>query len=207
MPGVERVPAEKGVALTFDDGPDESVTRKVLDALEDVNAKGTFFVLGERVLEHPDLAREVCDRGHELALHGTTHYRHDALDDAEATRELSTGMNAIEATVGHKPRWYRPPFGRSSPQLASTCADLGLGLVYWTAWGHDWEEISATQIARRVQRDLSPGAIVLLHDSALYAQRDDAQPTVDAIAIIAEAAREYGSPLVTLGAALSDPAH
>lgn len=178
-----------------------------MDALSDANATATFFVLGERVLKDPDLAREVADRGHELAVHGTTHYRHDGLSEAGAMRELSTGMKAIETVVGHKPRWYRPPFGRSSPQLASTCADLGLGLVYWTAWGHDWEEISAPEIARRVQRDLSPGAIVLLHDSALYAQRDDAQPTVDAIAIIAEAAREYGSPLVTLGTALSDPAH
>jgi peptidoglycan/xylan/chitin deacetylase (PgdA/CDA1 family) len=206
VPGVERVPADRGVVLTFDDGPDEKVTPRVMDALEGVGARGTFFVLGERVLEHPELTREIEERGHELALHGMTHYRHDALSAADAKVELTEGASALESTLGHRPRWYRPPFGRSSPELAAACGELDLELVYWTSWGHDWEPLSAARIAGKVGRDLSPGAIVLLHDSALYAERDDAQPTVDAIPIIAGSAREAGSALVTLGAAVSDPA-
>src|SRR3954470_11369550 len=88
VPGLERVPADRGAVLTFDDGPDEEVTPRVMDALEAADARGTFFVLGERVLEHPDLSREIEARGHELALHGMTHHRHDALDAAGARSEL-----------------------------------------------------------------------------------------------------------------------
>jgi peptidoglycan/xylan/chitin deacetylase (PgdA/CDA1 family) len=204
VPGIERVPRERGIVLTFDDGPDERVTARILDALESAGARGTFFVLGERVREQPELAREVSARGHEVALHGMSHFRHDGLAAAEARAELASGAEAIEEVVGLRPRWYRPPFGRSSPELAAACDELGLGLAYWTAWGHDWEAIPARAIARRVRRSLEAGTIVLLHDSALYAQRDDAGPTVDAIPLIAAAAGD--SPLITLGEAIGERA-
>jgi peptidoglycan/xylan/chitin deacetylase (PgdA/CDA1 family) len=202
VPGVQRVPSNKGTVLTFDDGPDERGTGAILEALSSVDGKATFFVLGEHVRENPDLARAVSDQGHELALHGSSHYRHDQLSADEARVELLTGLEALEDELGFRPRWYRPPFGRCSPQLASACEELGLGVVYWSSWGHDWESISAKQIARRVRRNLSPGTIVLLHDSARYAERRDVRPTAEAIPLIAETVRDAGSPLVTLSTAL-----
>lgn len=205
-PGIRRVPADKGIVLTFDDGPDARSTEQVLDVLSAWQARATFFVLGERVLEHPDVARELLSRGHEIALHGMVHRRHDTLSKEEAKRELSSGLEAIEATVQRRPRWYRPPFGRASPELASVCRELDLALVYWTAWGHDWEAIPAPRIAQIVLRDCDAGAVVLLHDTALYGQRDDAQPTIDAIPIIAEWAQGAGLPLTSLGAALDGAA-
>jgi peptidoglycan/xylan/chitin deacetylase (PgdA/CDA1 family) len=178
----------------------------MLDVLSKLQKKATFFVLGERVLESPDLARELLSRGHEIALHGMVHRRHDVLAREEAMRELSSGLDAIEATVNYRPRWYRPPFGRASAELVSVCNELDLTMVYWTAWGHDWEAISASRISRFVLRDCDPGAIVLLHDSASFAVRNDAQPTVDAIPIIAEWAKSGGLQLTSLGAALDGAA-
>ena len=202
VPGIRQVPPSEGIVLTFDDGPDDRSTAQVLDALDASEAKATFFVLGERVREKPDLALELLVRGHEVALHGMVHRRHDTLSEPEAKKELSAGLEAIEATLQYRPRWYRPPFGRASAQLASVCEELDLGLVYWTVTGHDWEPIPAAKIARIALRDIGPGAVVLLHDSATFNPRDDAGPTIDAIPIISDWARRKGLPLASLGAAL-----
>jgi len=202
-PGLEAVPGE-AVAVTFDDGPDPEGTPPVLEALAASGAVATFFVLGRHVRERPELARRIEAEGHEIALHGMEHRRHDTLSAAEAERELTSGVEAIEAATGRRPAWYRPPFGASSPTLAAVCGQLGLRLAYWSAWGQDWEESPPQRIAALVERDLAPGAIVLLHDSARYAQRERATATAGAIAPIAAAARARGLDLVSLSAAAGD---
>lgn len=204
VPGLEAVSAEAGAVLTFDDGPDPQGTPPVLDALAAAEAKATFFVLGRHVSEQPQLVREMVAQGHEIALHGMEHRRHDLLSASEAERELSAGIEAIEGATGRRPAWYRPPFGASSPTLAELCEELGLGLAYWNAWGQDWEDSPPRRIAALVRRDLEPGAIVLLHDSARYAQREDAAATAGSIPLIAAAARDDGIDLVTLSGAMSD---
>jgi peptidoglycan/xylan/chitin deacetylase (PgdA/CDA1 family) len=189
------------VALTFDDGPDPEFTPPLLDVLQAAGAGATFFVVGERIGGNEDLLRELEARGHEVALHGMTHRRHDELSAADARTELVDGLAAIEAAGVTRPRWYRPPYGAASEALAHHCRELGLGLAYWSAWGQDWDPIPAARIARLVERDLGLGAIVLLHDSPLYAEREDAGPTIAAIPAIAAAARQRGLELVSLRAA------
>ncbi|MFN8163985.1 MAG: polysaccharide deacetylase family protein [Solirubrobacterales bacterium] len=205
VPGIERVPAEAGVALTFDDGPDPRFTPTLLDVLDELGARATFFVVGERIAGSEELLREMESRGHEIALHGMTHRRHDRLSHAEARAELSEGLAAIESAAVARPRWYRPPYGGSSPTLARLCGELGLGLAYWSSWGQDWDPIPATRIAGLVVRDLAPGAVILLHDSPLYAEREEAGPTIEAMPIIAGTARERGLPLISLGEAIESP--
>jgi peptidoglycan/xylan/chitin deacetylase (PgdA/CDA1 family) len=201
---LESVPADAGAVLTFDDGPDPDCTPAVLDALGAAGAKATFFVLGVHARESPELIRDMVAQGHEVALHGMEHRRHDQLDAAEAEAELTAGIEAIEAAGGKRPTWYRPPFGASSPTLAALCEKLGLGLAYWTAWGQDWEDSSPARIAGLVERDLRPGAIVLLHDSARYAQRPDAAATAGAVPLIAAAARRGGFELNSLSGATGE---
>lgn len=202
VPGLESVPPAAGAVLTFDDGPDPDCTPAVLAALAAAKAKATFFVLGTHALESPELIRSMAEQGHEVALHGMTHRRHDVLGPADAENELEAGIEAIEGAGGKRPSWYRPPFGASSPTLAALCEKLDLGLAYWTAWGQDWEDSSPTRIAGLVERDLRPGAIVLLHDSARYAQRADAAATAGAVPLIAAAAHNAGLDLVSLSGAV-----
>lgn len=204
VPGLEAVPVAAGVALTFDDGPDPEGTPPVLAALGALGARATFFVLGRHVGERPDLAREIVARGHEVALHGMEHRRHDKLSASEAERELGAGIEAIAGATGERPRWYRPPFGASSPTLAAVCETLGLRLAYWSAWGQDWEESTPARIAALVRRGLQPGAVVLLHDSARYAQRAAADATADALPLIAAEASAAGIELVSLSGAVGD---
>jgi peptidoglycan-N-acetylglucosamine deacetylase len=201
VPGLERVPPKAGAALTFDDGPDAEWTGQLLDALERVEARATFFLVGEQLPGNEALSREIELRGHEVGLHGMTHRRHDGLDADEAHLELSRGLEAIETATGVRPRWYRPPYGAASAAIASACAELHLRIAYWTAWGQDWEDKSASQIAGLVERDLEAGAVILLHDSARYGQRADPSATIDAIPLIAGSAGEKGIELVSLGTA------
>jgi peptidoglycan/xylan/chitin deacetylase (PgdA/CDA1 family) len=201
-PGLTRIPPGAGVALTFDDGPDPVYTPRLLDVLAELRATATFFVIGERVAREPGVVREIAERGHEVGLHGMTHRRHDRLDEDEARRDLTLGLEATEAALGRRPRRYRPPYGGSSPALASICAELGLEIAYWSAWGQDWEEIPAAEIARLALRGFGAGSVILLHDSALYADRENAGPTLEAVPIVAGAARDLGLNLVSLAAAL-----
>jgi peptidoglycan/xylan/chitin deacetylase (PgdA/CDA1 family) len=200
FPALERgEPGGGKVALTFDDGPDEDATEAVLDALDAVGARATFFMLGEQLMLHQDIGREVVRRGHEVALHGFAHEPHAGLSPQQARDDLARGLGALEAATGRHPRFYRPPYGRFSEHSYEACRKLGMAPIYWSGWGADWEPIPGARIAELIARDLVDGAILLLHDSARYADRDDATPTVDALAPLAERARAAELELVTLG--------
>ena len=203
MPALERTAATDAVALTFDDGPDPDATPAVLDALDAAGARATFFLLGEQVMAHRELGREVVERGHEVALHGYGHDDHDSLTETAARDDLARGLGTLEAGVGVRPRFCRPPYGRFSPASYAACEALGLERVYWSGWGGDWEPVPGERIAELASRDLGPGAILVLHDSARYADRESALPTAEAIPAIAERAAELRLRLVTLGDAVA----
>jgi peptidoglycan-N-acetylglucosamine deacetylase len=194
FPALERLDEER-VALTFDDGPDPDGTPAVLDALDELGLKATFFMVGEQVKGAAMLAREVASRGHDVALHGATHRPHRELNPRESKDEPSYGLGTIEAATARRPRWFRPPYGVFNEHSYEAVKAVGLEPVYWSAWGMDWETISAERIFDIVERDLSAGAILVLHDSARYGHRPDASATVAALPLIAAAAEERGLSL------------
>ena len=194
FPGRERT--RSGVALTFDDGPDPDVTPAVLDILDAAGVRATFFLVGEQLLVHHELGGAIAAAGHEVALHGFRHVEHDEL--AEPRDDLLRGLDAVEAATGTRPTLVRPPYGRFSTASYAASRELGLEAVYWSAWGADWEAIGPIRIAELVRRDLTPGAIVLLHDSARYAERPSARPTVEALPAILADIRAAGLDAITV---------
>jgi peptidoglycan/xylan/chitin deacetylase (PgdA/CDA1 family) len=142
---------------------------------------------------------EVADRGHEIAVHCFRHVEHDSLSEREARDDLARAVEAVAAATGAEPLRCRPPYGRFSFDSHAACLDLGLEPVYWSAWGLDWETVGADRIAELVTRDLSAGAIALLHDSPRYAPRPSAVPTAAALPAIGGRARELGLALERLG--------
>jgi peptidoglycan/xylan/chitin deacetylase (PgdA/CDA1 family) len=204
LPGVERVEPGGHAVLTFDDGPDPDPesTRAVLDELDAIGAKATFFVLGEQIEAAPTLPSEILARGHDLGVHGQRHFRHDRVPAAESARDVEAGYAALADCLSEPPRFYRPPYGKLTAAAAEACRRLGLEVVYWSTWGLDWEPLPGERVARRVVRDLDDGAIVLLHDSARYAVRPSAAPTVAALSEIGAAAAAKGLDLVSLSQAL-----
>jgi peptidoglycan-N-acetylglucosamine deacetylase len=169
----------------------------VLDALDAAGLTATFFVVGEQLARHHAIAREARARGHELALHGATHPRHPELSPAAARDEIARAVGAFEAATGERATLFRPPYGLFSEHSYEACERLGLEPVYWSAWGLDWEPLPAARIVELVARDLAPGAVIVLHDSARYAPRESAEATAAAIPLLASAASDAG---VTLGA-------
>jgi len=196
--GRERVDGDR-VALTFDDGPDPDATPAVLDALESAGVRATFFMVGEQAFEHRALAREVAERGHEIALHGFEHREHSELSGRAARDDLARGLGTIEVATGRRPALFRPPYGRFSEDSYAACRDLGLEPVLWSAWGMDWEPLPAERIAELATRGLAAGSIVLLHDSARYAPRADARATAEALPEVVQAAREAGLEVAPVG--------
>jgi peptidoglycan-N-acetylglucosamine deacetylase len=200
--GVARVAAGGHAVLTLDDGPDPDATPAVLDALDGAGARATFFVVGEHVRRHPELAREPVCRGNEIAVHGFTHRRQDRIPADESRADVLDGLAEVERVSRARPRWYRPPYGKLSGAAARACSEQEMEPVRWSAWGLDWEPLPAWRIAATVCRDLDDGAIVLLHDAARYGPRASAAPTAAAIPRIATCARARGLRLVTLGEAV-----
>jgi peptidoglycan-N-acetylglucosamine deacetylase len=188
LPGLERV--DTGVALTFDDGPDPDGTPATLAALDDAGLKATFFVVGEQVDAHPELALRIAERGHEIAAHCFDHTAHAELTDPIG--DLRRTLETIESVTGAQPSVQRAPYGRFTAASHAACLQAGLQPVYWSAWGQDWDDIAADRIADLVTRDLSDGVVILLHDSARYAHRPSARATAAAIPLIAAAMADAG---------------
>ncbi|MFN2615873.1 MAG: polysaccharide deacetylase family protein, partial [Thermoleophilaceae bacterium] len=196
LPGLERL--DDGVALTFDDGPDPDATGPVLDALDGIGAHATFFVVGEQLTLHHELGGELVRRGHRVGLHCFHHESMARLERGETRDDLLRGLDAIEAATGERPSLFRPPYGRLGRESYAAAQELGLQVVYWSAWGMDWEALAAERLAELVRRDLTGGAIVLLHDSPRYGHRPNALPTAEALPAIAEACASRGLTLTGL---------
>ncbi len=191
-------------ALTFDDGPDDYATPAILNALDSVNAKATFFMVGEQVERWPEIARDVALRGHEVACHGFSHGAHPERPDREVEDDLHTAVEAIEQATGIRPGLFRPPYGHFSEASYKQCDELGMRPIYWSSWGIDWDPIDAATIAENVLGDLQDGSIVLLHDAPSYADRSSALATAEASTLVATQAKELGLKAVTVSKLLKD---
>jgi peptidoglycan/xylan/chitin deacetylase (PgdA/CDA1 family) len=185
------------VALTFDDGPDPEGTPRVLDALDELDLRATFFVLGERVRAHPDLVLEIARRGHQLASHGDRHAHHLTRSPLWVHEDLRRACDAM-AVLGHPPRWYRPAYGQVTGSTLVVARAMGLRTVLWSAWGREWAASGHAEVAARVARRLRPGAIVLLHDSDRFGPRGMWRHALGALPLVAAELRRRRLRSVTL---------
>lgn len=163
------------VSLTFDDGPNAVTTPRVLAALAETRHRATFFVLGNKVRERPELARQIRDAGHSLGIHGDTHDRLHSFRSAQRVQgEIRRAQDAVESATGLRPQLFRPPIGHTSPASARGVRAAGVTVVGWSARGYDGLRGQRPEaVVKRIGRSLEDGAIVLLHDAA---ERDDFEP-------------------------------
>ncbi|GAB7191336.1 chitooligosaccharide deacetylase NodB [Kineococcus sp. NUM-3379] len=170
----------KAVALTFDDGPNGADTLRLLDVLRENHVKATFCVVGDQVLEYPDVVRRIVAEGHTLCNH-TLHHDNVADWTPEQVRADLEATNAVIRSVVPKARipYFRAPFGAwgASPQVA---ADLGMQPLGWQSLIFDWDPAPAPDVLAQNLRDaIQPRAVVLAHDGP--ANRSG---TVDAVATV-----------------------
>jgi len=175
-PIVTRGPAgRRSVALTFDDGPHPTTTRRILAVLAATRHRATFFVLGEKVRRHPDVVREIHAAGHTIGLHGDRHDRlHAFRMPWRVHDELLQAARAVEDVTGVRPRFFRPPLGHTSITTTRGVRRAGMIVVGWSARGLDGMRArTAEAVVARVARSMTDGAVVMLHDAS---EHDDFEP-------------------------------
>jgi peptidoglycan/xylan/chitin deacetylase (PgdA/CDA1 family) len=152
------------LALTFDDGPTEQFTARVLDLLAAASVPATFFVIGALAEWHPDLIRRAHDAGHEIANHSYDHVS-AAVTDAESVRAaVLRGSDVIEKLTGARPRWFRPPRGEITSATLLAVREAGLDLALWSVNRGDAPDDDTAGVARHLQGAPHPGAVIDLHD-------------------------------------------
>lgn len=187
MPSARRSPAP--IALTFDDGPDPLWTPLVLDALASSHVLATFFVVAPRARRYPSLLARMREEGHEVGFHCTEHVRHDAMTPDEIDADAGSGLEALAEPA----RLWRTPWGVVTPETEDVARRRRLTLVGWTADTGDWRGDAPEEMLGRVEPDLLPWAIVLMHDGiGPGAMRGGCAMTVDAISPIVSLARSRG---------------
>jgi peptidoglycan/xylan/chitin deacetylase (PgdA/CDA1 family) len=189
----------RGVALTFDDGPDPKWTPRVLATLAKHRAKATFFLVGKKAEAHPEVVRAILDAGHDVGLHS---YAHDRLfvlrREARVRADLERGLAVLEKLTGMRPTTFRPPIGHTNPIIARTADRLDLTVVGWTISGHDGVASTRVEdVIARVRRDLRDGAIIALHDAPERGSREPA--AVKALPVILDAIAAERLEVVPLG--------
>ena len=170
------------LTVTFDDGPHPEGTPAVLDALDAAGMKAIFFMVGERVLAAPDVAREVAARGHQVAVHGHRHRLLLRLHPRAVAHDLELACETIADATGAPLRHHRAPYGIYSWVALREVRRRGLQPLLWSRWGHDWRgHRPPRKIAAEVTRDLGPGDVLLLHDGDDYSAPGSWRNTVAAL--------------------------
>jgi peptidoglycan/xylan/chitin deacetylase (PgdA/CDA1 family) len=161
----DEVAGRGAVAITIDDGPDPDITPRVLALLDEHDVKATFFCVGDRVLRHPELAREIVRRGHAMENHSQRHVHHfSLLGPRGLAQEIGRAQASIAGVVGVAPRFFRAPAGLRNPLLDPVLTHLGLQLASWTRRGFDTVSHDAEAVLGKLTHHLGAGDILLLHD-------------------------------------------
>ena len=169
-PVLTRLPTQQRMVwLTIDDGPSDD-TRPTLDLLDAHGARATFFLVGERAARRPELVGEIVRRGHGIGNHSARHRQawFWAFGPRAMQHEIVHAQAVLTQIAGTPPRWFRAVVGMANPFVAAPLKTLGLARVAWSARGFDAVSADPQRVVARIERDLSPGAIVLLHEGAAH---------------------------------------
>lgn len=168
----------KQIALTYDDGPNDPHTLKLLDVLAKHNVRATFFMIGRYVRQRPDIARAVAQAGHVIGNHTLTHPLLIFKSEAQTRAQLVDCHQALQDAIGQHSNLFRPPWGGRRPATLRIARELGLQTVMWNVTGYDWNAPPAAVIESKVARQMRGGDVILLHDGEHRAMGADRAQTV-----------------------------
>lgn len=151
----------KLVALTFDDGPGP-YTERLLDGLAERGVRATFFCLGNRADQYPDLIRRMVAEGHQVANHSYSHPNLNELTVESARYQIERTDQIINRITGGEESYHiRPPYGNSSQTLRN---NLSAPVIIWSVDTLDWKFLNSTAVKNQILSDVFDGSIVLMHD-------------------------------------------
>ena len=176
------------IALTFDDGPVPGTTPRLVSVLRAAHVPATFFMVGSRVRQHPELARAVERGGFQVANHSWAHEQLTARSSRQVRVSIAATQRELRRAGVHPTTLVRPPYGAMDRRVRRELVGAGYVPVLWSIDSRDWANGSADQIASRVLHDLRPGPnVVLQHDGV-----DRSPISVAAVAKVVRGARNRG---------------
>lgn len=157
--------SEKVIALSFDDGPDLN-THKILDVLKRHDIKAAFFCIGKKIAGHEDILKRADSEGHTIGNHS---FSHDVFYDLKSAAyfigDLTSTANLVREVIGKKPLLFRPPYGVTTPGLASAVKKLGFDVVGWNIRSLDTKIKDKAELLKRIKNRVRPGSVLLMHDT------------------------------------------
>jgi peptidoglycan/xylan/chitin deacetylase (PgdA/CDA1 family) len=155
----------KYVAITFDDGPNSSLTPQVLDILKRHGAHATFFVLGDNASRNPGILSRAVAEGHEIGNHTYSHIKMTASSNEKIASEISRTNSIITSATGRRPKVMRPPYGATNASVVNKMfSGYGMRSIMWSIDTEDWRHPWVGVVVRRAVGSAKPGSIILLHD-------------------------------------------
>lgn len=158
--------SEKKIVLSFDDGPHAIYTPQILELLKKYNATATFFCIGKHVEQHPEIVKKIVSEGHLIGNHTYSHSNYfDFYSSKKVIAELKKTDDLVKTITGKKLNFFRPPFGVTNPAIAKAIHHTKHQVIGWNVRSLDTVIKNKNKCVNRVIRKITPGAIVLLHDS------------------------------------------
>lgn len=177
----------KKIAITFDDGPHPVYTEKLLDGLKKREVKATFFVLGKKAKEHPEIIERMQEEGHIIGNHTYTHIQLRSTNRQKFRDELVLTNGVISEITGREVQYVRPPYGTWDKKLEE---ELNMFPVLWNIDPNDWCTGNADKVTRRIADKAKENGIILMHDCY--------QSSVDAALASIDILMERGFEFVTV---------
>jgi peptidoglycan-N-acetylglucosamine deacetylase len=187
IPGTTVRPGDPVIALTFDDGPSEQYTSRVLDILARYDATATFFVTGSCGDASRDLVRAIAAAGHTVGNHTWGHASLVGLTEEEFAEQVDHAGDMLAELTERPVRFVRPPYGDFDDECLRRLRARGLTAVRWSVDPNDWRRPPAHELATRVLDALHPGAVILLHDGGR-----EREQMLAALPLILEGAADRG---------------
>lgn len=206
-PNITRLPDEAArrgeVAITIDDGPEPVVTPQVLDILDRYRAKATFFCIGRRAEQYPELCHEIVRRGHAIENHSQSHYWFLSLLGPWRTyREVHQAQIKLSEICGVAPRFFRPTAGLRNLVLEPVLLQCNLRLCSWSKRGFDTRVDDADKVLNSLTRNLRGGDIFLLHDGHAAKNALGTPVIIDVLPRLLDALNKVNLHSVTLRSAI-----
>lgn len=178
------------IAITFDDGPHEKMTPMLLEKLEELQVRASFFLVGTMAEKNPSLVRSIFEQGHTVANHSYFHRNCKVMDQDELSEDLARCSSVIENIINQPVRFFRPPGGNYTSETLRTVRKSGLKTVLWDINSREYTGVSVDFMTRRVMRYASSGSIILFHSGV--------KRTVDVLPVLVAKLRKNGFVFVTL---------
>jgi peptidoglycan/xylan/chitin deacetylase (PgdA/CDA1 family) len=186
------------LALTYDDGPNDPYTERLLEVLDRHGAKATFFLIGRFVRQRPEIARALVEAGHAIGIHTWDHPNLIFVSAAEVYRQLEQTRQAVLDATGVEAHLFRPPFGGRRPASLRVAHAMGLQTVMWNVTCYDWKASSTDEIVQHAERQIHGGNVILLHDGEYHRIGVDRSRSVEASDRILGRYKAEGYEFVTI---------